>query len=40
VGLMNRKNKLFFDILESTFNTDKLSCFMDQFVEQTIKKQL
>jgi hypothetical protein len=35
---MNRKNKLFFEVLESTFNIDKLICFMDNFVAQTIKK--
>jgi hypothetical protein len=34
---MNRKNKLFFDLLESTFNSDKLICFMDNFVAQTKK---
>lgn len=38
VGLMNRKNKLFFDVLESTFNTDKLICFIDRLIAQTIKK--
>jgi hypothetical protein len=38
VGLMNRKSKLFFEVLESTFNTDKLICFMDNFVAQTVKK--
>ena len=38
VGLMNRKNKLFFEVLESTFNTDRLICFMDNFVAQTVKK--
>ena len=40
VGLMNRKNKLFFEVLESTFNSDKLICFMDHFVAQTIKKTI
>ena len=35
---MNRKNKLFFEVLESTFNTDKMICFMDNFVAQTVKK--
>jgi len=35
---MNRKNKLFFEVLESTFNTDKLICFMDNFAAQTIKR--
>jgi hypothetical protein len=38
VGLMTRKNKLYFEILESTFNSDRIICFMDRFVEQTIKK--
>lgn len=38
VGLMTRKNKLYFEILESTFNSDRIICFMDSFVEQTIKK--
>jgi len=38
VSLMNRKNKLFFEVLESTFNTDKLICFMNNFVAQTVKK--
>jgi transposase len=38
VGLMTRKNKLYFEILESTFNSDRIIYFMDRFVEQTIKK--
>jgi transposase len=38
VGLMTRKNKLYFEILETTFNSDRIICFMDRFVEQTIKK--
>jgi transposase len=38
VGLMNRKNKLFFEVLETTFNTDKIICFMDYFVTQIVKK--
>ena len=38
VGLMTRKNKLYFEILETTFNSDKIISFMDRFVEQTIKK--
>jgi hypothetical protein len=37
VGLMNRKNKLFFEVLETTFITDRLICFMDNFAAQTIK---
>lgn len=40
VGLMNRKNKLYFEILETTFNSDRIICFMDRFVEQTIKKTI
>jgi transposase len=38
IGLMNRKNNLFFEVNETTFNSDKLICFMDKFVDQTIKK--
>ena len=38
VGLMYRKNKLFSQVLETTFNTDKIIDFMDDFVSQTIKK--
>ena len=38
VGLMTRKNKLYFEILESTFNSDRIICFMDKFVEQIVKK--
>lgn len=38
VGLMTRKNKLYFEILETTFNSDRIIHFMDRFVEQTIKK--
>jgi hypothetical protein len=38
VGLMNRKNDLFFEVNETTFNTDKFICFMDKFVEQTVKQ--
>lgn len=40
VGLMTRKNKLYFEILETTFNSDRIICFMDRFVEQTIKKTI
>jgi transposase len=40
LDLMTRKNKLYFEELESTFNTDKLICFMDNFVAQTIKKTI
>ena len=38
VGLMTRKNKLYFEILESTFNSDRIIYFMDRFVKQAIKK--
>lgn len=38
VGLMSRKNDLFFQVLESTFNTDKIIDFIDSFVDQTVKK--
>ncbi len=37
VGLMSRKNDLFFQVFESTFNTDKMIDFMDGFVDQTVK---
>jgi transposase len=40
VGLMNRKNKLYFEILETTFNSDRIISFMDRFVEQTVKKAI
>ena len=35
---MNRNNKLFFEVLETTFNMDKIICFMDNFVVQIVKK--
>jgi hypothetical protein len=38
VGLMTRKNNLFFEVLETTFNTDKIISFLDNFVAQTNKK--
>ena len=38
VGLISRKNDLFFQVLETTFNTDKIIDFMDIFVDQIIKK--
>ena len=38
VGLMNRKNDLFFEVDETTFNTNKFICFMDKFVEQVVKQ--
>jgi hypothetical protein len=38
VGLMNRKNHLFFEVHETTFDSDKLIRFMDRFAEQIVKK--
>jgi hypothetical protein len=38
VGLMSRKNVLFYQVLETTFNTDKIIDFMNSFVEQINKK--
>lgn len=38
IGLMTRKNNLFFEVLETTFNTDKVISFMDSFVAQINKK--
>ena len=38
VGLMNRENNLFFEINETTFNTDKVILFMDKFANQIVKK--
>jgi len=40
VGLMTGKSKLYFEILETTFNSDRIICFMTRFVEQTVKKPL
>ena len=40
VGLMTRKNNLYFEVLETTFNSDRIICFMDRFVEQTLKKTI
>jgi len=40
VGLMTRKNKLYFEVLETTFNSDRIICFMNRFVEQTVKKTI
>jgi transposase len=37
-GLMNRKNGLFFEVNEATFNTDKFILFMDKFAGQIVKK--
>ena len=38
IGLMTRKNDLFFEVLETTFDTDKVIRFMDSFVAQTVKR--
>jgi len=38
VGLMNRKNDLFFEMNETTFNTNKIICFLDRFAAQIVKK--
>ena len=38
IGLMTRRNNLFFEMLETTFNMDKVISFMDSFVAQTNKK--
>ncbi len=38
VGLMSRKNDLFFEVHETTFNTDSFIQFMERFVAQTVKK--
>ena len=40
VGLMTRKNKLYFEILETTFNSDRIISFMNHFVKQTVKKTI
>jgi hypothetical protein len=39
-GLMSRKNKLYFEMLKTTFNSDKIISFIDSFVEQTVKKTI
>ena len=38
IGLMTRNNKLFFEVLETTYNTDKVISYMDRFVALTVKK--
>jgi transposase len=38
VGLMNRKNNLFYEVLDTTFNSDKFINFMDRFALQINKK--
>ncbi len=35
---MNRKNDLFFEVSETTFNADKAILFMDKFANQIVKK--
>lgn len=35
---MNRKNKLFFEVNETTFNSDKFIDFMDKFMGQIVKR--
>jgi transposase len=40
VGLMNRKNDLFYEMLETTFNTNRLISFMDRFALQIDKKTI
>ena len=35
---MSRKNRLFFEALETNYNTDKVISYMDRFVAQTVKK--
>lgn len=37
-GMMTRKNKFYFEVLETTFNSERIICFMNRFVEQTVKK--
>lgn len=38
VGLMSRKNDLFFEVNQTTFNTDKFILFMDKFANQIVKR--
>ncbi|MFV8465762.1 transposase [Flavobacterium sp. LB1P62] len=40
VALMTRKKKLYFIILESTFNSDRIICFMDRLWNKHSKKTL
>jgi transposase len=40
VGLMTRRNKLYFETLETTFNSDRIISFMNRFVEQAVKKTI
>ena len=32
--------KFYFETIETTFNSDKIICFMERFLEQTVKKRL
>lgn len=38
VGLMTRKNDLFFHMHEGAYNADSCIDFMDRFIDQTVKK--
>ena len=38
VGLISRKSNLFFEMHETTFNTDNYIHFMERFVDQIVKK--
>jgi len=40
VGLMSRKNNLFFEMLETTFNSDSFIQFIELFVSKTVKKTI
>lgn len=35
---MNRRNELFFEVNDATFNSDKIIDFMDKFMAQLVKK--
>ena len=37
---MNRKNELFFEVNETTFNSDKIISFMDKFMKQIVKRTI
>ena len=40
VGLMNRKNDLFFEVLETTLNSERFISFMDHFANQVVKRTI
>jgi len=40
VGLMNRKNDLFFEVLETTLNSERFISFMDHFTAQVVKRTI